>query len=58
MLVDNFDYDARLEPFIKAFDDNMFSPFKKTKPHPMAMMSTLISVFSSFYPEANPAFVG
>jgi hypothetical protein len=24
----------------------------------MAMMSTLVSVFSGFYPEANPAFVG
>ena len=29
-----------------------------TKAHPMAMLSTLMSVFSSFYPEANPAFVG
>jgi len=24
----------------------------------MAMMSTLMAVFSSFYPEANPAFMG
>jgi len=24
----------------------------------MAMLSTLVSVFSSFYPEANPAFAG
>jgi len=26
--------------------------------HPMAMMSTLIAAMSSFYPEANPAYVG
>ena len=26
--------------------------------HPMAMMSTLMAAMSSFYPEANPAYVG
>lgn len=36
-------------PFIKAFRQDT---------HPMAMISTLMAAMSSFYPEANPAFVG
>ena len=32
--------------------------FSTAKCHPMAMLTTLMSVFSGFYPEANPAFVG
>jgi len=55
-LKDNVAFDARLEKFIDAFDKNM--SFSTAKCHPMAMLSTLISVFSGFYPEANPAFVG
>lgn len=35
--------------FIKAFRHDA---------HPMGMMSTLIACMSSFYPEANPAYVG
>ena len=42
-------YHHGLEPFIKAFRHDA---------HPMAMMSTLIAAMSSFYPEANPAYVG
>jgi hypothetical protein len=40
-------------PFIQAYQG-----LSGHQAHPMAMMSTLMSVFSSFYPEANPAFVG
>jgi citrate synthase len=42
-------YHAGLEPFIKAFRHDA---------HPMGMMSTLMAALSSFYPEANPAYVG
>lgn len=42
-------YHAGLEPFITAFRHDA---------HPMAMMSTLMAAMSSFYPEANPAYVG
>ena len=61
-LVENYAYDNRLEPFVKAFDTDLTKSdlgekLKQTKAHPMAILSTLISVFSSFYPEANPAFV-
>ena len=42
-------YHQGLEPFIKAFRHDA---------HPMAMMSTLMAAMSSFYPEANPAYVG
>jgi len=45
----NSSYHAGLEPFIKAFRHDA---------HPMAMMSTLMAAMSSFYPEANPAYVG
>jgi citrate synthase len=55
-LKSNAAFDTRLDKFILAFDDNM--TFNQAKCHPMAMMSTLVSVFSGFYPEANPAFVG
>lgn len=44
---------------MEAFETNFYPmSFKQSKAHPMAMLSTLVSVFSSFYPEANPAFVG
>jgi citrate synthase len=42
-------YHDGLQPFIKAFRHDA---------HPMAMMSTLMAAMSSFYPEANPAYVG
>ena len=45
----NSAYHDGLEPFIKAFRHDS---------HPMAMMSTLMAALSSFYPEANPAYVG
>ena len=45
----NSSYHAGLEPFIKAFRHDA---------HPMAMMSTCMAAMSSFYPEANPAYVG
>lgn len=45
----NSSYHAGLEPFIRAFRHDA---------HPMAMMSTLMAAMSSFYPEANPAYVG
>merc|ERR1719246_270377 len=45
----NSAYHHGLEPFIKAFRHDA---------HPMAMMSTLMAAMSSFYPEANPAYVG
>jgi len=45
----NSAYHHGLEPFIKAFRHDA---------HPMAMMSTLMAALSSFYPEANPAYVG
>lgn len=45
----NSSYHHGLEPFIKAFRHDS---------HPMAMMSTLMAALSSFYPEANPAYVG
>lgn len=45
----NSGYHEGLEPFIKAFRHDA---------HPMAMMSTLMAAMSSFYPEANPAYVG
>jgi len=44
---------------MEAFETNFYNlSFKQTKAHPMAMLSCLVSAFSSFYPEANPAFVG
>lgn len=42
-------YHDGLEKFIKAFRHDS---------HPMGMMSTLMAAMSSFYPEANPAYVG
>ena len=42
-------YHEGLEPFIRAFRHDS---------HPMGMMSTLMAAMSSFYPEANPAYVG
>lgn len=42
-------YHDGLEKFIKAFRHDA---------HPMGMMTTLIAALSTFYPEANPAFVG
>jgi citrate synthase len=45
----NSNYHPGLEPFIKAFPKHT---------HPMAMMTTLMAALSSFYPEANPAYVG
>ena len=48
-IMKNSSYHAGLEPFITAFRHDA---------HPMAMMSTLMAAMSSFYPEANPAYVG
>lgn len=48
-IMKNSSYHEGLEPFIKAFRHDA---------HPMAMMSTLMAAMSSFYPEANPAYVG
>ena len=45
----NSAYHQDLEQFITAF---------RYDAHPMAMMSTLFAAMSSFYPEANPAYVG
>jgi len=45
----NSAYHDGLEPFIKSFRHDA---------HPMAMMSTCMAAMSSFYPEANPAYVG
>ena len=45
----NSAYNPGLEPFIKAFPVDT---------HPMAMMTSLMAAMSSFYPEANPAYVG
>jgi citrate synthase len=45
----NSSYHSGLEPFITAFRHDA---------HPMGMMSTLMAALSSFYPEANPAYVG
>ena len=45
----NSAYHDGLEKFIKAFRHDS---------HPMGMMSTLIAAMSSYYPEANPAYVG
>jgi len=42
-------YHEGLDPFIRAFRHDS---------HPMGMMSTLMAAMSSFYPEANPAYVG
>jgi citrate synthase len=42
-------YHDGLERFIKAFRHDS---------HPMGMMSTLIAATSTFFPEANPAYVG
>jgi citrate synthase len=42
-------YHDGLDRFIKAFRHDS---------HPMGMMSTLIAAMSTFYPEANPAYVG
>jgi citrate synthase len=42
-------YHYGLEKFIQSFRHDS---------HPMGMMSTLIAALSTFYPEANPAFVG
>lgn len=42
-------YHDGLETFIKAFRHDS---------HPMGMMSTLMAAMSTFYPEANPAYVG
>ena len=48
-VMNNSHYHDQLEPFIKAFRHDA---------HPMAMMSTLMAAMSSFYPEANPDYVG
>jgi len=45
----NSQYKLKLNDFIKDFEK---------KAHPMGMLSTLVAAMSSFYPEANPAFVG
>ena len=45
----NATYHDGLDKFIKAFRHDA---------HPMGMMTTLIAAQSSFYPEANPAYVG
>jgi citrate synthase len=42
-------YHDGLEKFIKAFRHDS---------HPMGMLSTLMAALSTFYPEANPAYVG
>lgn len=42
-------YHDGLEKFVKAFRHDS---------HPMGMMSTLIAALSTYYPEANPAYVG
>ena len=45
----NASYHDGLDKFIKAFRHDS---------HPLGMMTTLIAAMSSFYPEANPAYVG
>jgi len=45
----NSTYHDGLDKFIKAFRHDS---------HPMGMMSTLMAAMSTFYPEANPAYVG
>ena len=45
----NSSYHHGLEQFITSFRHDA---------HPMGMMSTCIAALSSFYPEANPAYVG
>ena len=45
----NSSYHDQLTKFISAFRHDS---------HPMGMMSTCIAAMSSFYPEANPAYVG
>jgi citrate synthase len=42
-------YHDGLDRFIKAFRHDS---------HPMGMISTLMAAMSTFYPEANPAYVG
>jgi len=42
-------YHDGLERFVKAFRHDS---------HPMGMMSTLMATLSTYYPEANPAYVG
>jgi citrate synthase len=48
-IMKNSNYHHGLEDFIKTFRHDA---------HPMGMMSTCIAALSSFYPEANPAYVG
>lgn len=48
-IMKNSAYHHDLQRFITAFRHDA---------HPMAMLSTLIAAMSSFYPEANPAYVG
>lgn len=48
-IMKNSAYHHDLEKFITAFRHDA---------HPMAMLSTAIAAMSSFYPEANPAYVG
>lgn len=45
----NSTYHDGLEKFIKSFRHDS---------HPMGMFSTLVAALSTFYPEANPAYVG
>lgn len=45
----NSSYHDGMIPFIRAFRHDS---------HPMGMMSTLMAAMSTFYPEANPAYVG
>ncbi len=45
----NSSYHDGLDKFIKAFRHDS---------HPMGMMTTLMAAMSTFYPEANPAYVG
>ena len=48
-VLDNSTYHDGLDQFIKHFRHDS---------HPMGMLSTLIAAMSTFYPEANPAYVG
>lgn len=45
----NSNYHDGLENFIKSFRHDS---------HPMGMMSTLMAAMSTYFPEANPAYVG
>ncbi len=45
----NSSYHDGLDKFLKAFRHDS---------HPMGMMTTLMAAMSTFYPEANPAYVG